>query len=109
MAIEEVSLYEDIIRLSSGLEYGTRKVFECTLIVNDFQLRAMVVNSLTLNRDYRDSYGDNLIIEVMVSMGTYMHKIFPQRQRLRVQLKTCLLYTSPSPRDRQKSRMPSSA
>ena len=26
-----------------------------------------------------------------------------------VLLKTCLLYTSPSPRDRQKSRMPSSA
>ena len=26
-----------------------------------------------------------------------------------LQLKTCLLYTSPSPRDRQKSRMPSSA
>ena len=25
------------------------------------------------------------------------------------QLKSCLLYTSPSPRDRQKSRMPSSA
>ena len=24
-------------------------------------------------------------------------------------IKTCLLYTSPSPRDRQKSRMPSSA
>ena len=24
-------------------------------------------------------------------------------------LRTCLLYTSPSPRDRQKSRMPSSA
>ena len=24
-------------------------------------------------------------------------------------VKTCLLYTSPSPRDRQKSRMPSSA
>ena len=26
-----------------------------------------------------------------------------------VAVKTCLLYTSPSPRDRQKSRMPSSA
>ena len=26
-----------------------------------------------------------------------------------VQYKSCLLYTSPSPRDRQKSRMPSSA
>ena len=28
---------------------------------------------------------------------------------LRTQLFICLLYTSPSPRDRQKSRMPSSA
>ena len=27
----------------------------------------------------------------------------------RVEVVTCLLYTSPSPRDRQKSRMPSSA
>ena len=27
----------------------------------------------------------------------------------RQELETCLLYTSPSPRDRQKSRMPSSA
>ena len=29
--------------------------------------------------------------------------------RVHVKLDTCLLYTSPSPRDRQKSRMPSSA
>ena len=36
----------------------------------------------------------------------------PQQLRAYVRLqqsKTCLLYTSPSPRDRQKSRMPSSA
>ena len=26
-----------------------------------------------------------------------------------IEIKSCLLYTSPSPRDRQKSRMPSSA
>ena len=31
------------------------------------------------------------------------------RGRTIVQMSTCLLYTSPSPRDRQKSRMPSSA
>ena len=30
-------------------------------------------------------------------------------KEIRVRPKTCLLYTSPSPRDRQKSRMPSSA
>ena len=31
------------------------------------------------------------------------------REHVLEYLKTCLLYTSPSPRDRQKSRMPSSA
>ena len=31
------------------------------------------------------------------------------RRNLRDDYTTCLLYTSPSPRDRQKSRMPSSA
>ena len=33
----------------------------------------------------------------------------PQPPSLKELLKDCLLYTSPSPRDRQKSRMPSSA
>ena len=31
------------------------------------------------------------------------------QQLRKVKFSTCLLYTSPSPRDRQKSRMPSSA
>ena len=34
---------------------------------------------------------------------------FADEERGEVTLGTCLLYTSPSPRDRQKSRMPSSA
>ena len=33
----------------------------------------------------------------------------PNREGLLETPKSCLLYTSPSPRDRQKSRMPSSA
>ena len=31
------------------------------------------------------------------------------KEIIKTDLKNCLLYTSPSPRDRQKSRMPSSA
>ena len=37
--------------------------------------------------------------------GTYFYKNMTQEKMNRI----CLLYTSPSPRDRQKSRMPSSA
>ena len=44
--------------------------------------------------------------------GVFKGKLEKQKQDLKKELeraKTCLLYTSPSPRDRQKSRMPSSA
>ena len=36
-------------------------------------------------------------------------KAFESLRRTKVFLKACLLYTSPSPRDRTRSRMPSSA
>ena len=36
-------------------------------------------------------------------------KVNKNESSLRASIKACLLYTSPSPRDRQKSRMPSSA
>ena len=38
-----------------------------------------------------------------------MRAVSPKMQALKEQFGDCLLYTSPSPRDRQKSRMPSSA
>ena len=41
------------------------------------------------------------------STNTVVHEFELELEQLRS--KVCLLYTSPSPRDRQKSRMPSSA
>ena len=46
------------------------------------------------------------------SMGTGNPKVVTnllRRVAVRAKIKTCLLYTSPSPRDRTRSRMPSSA
>ena len=45
------------------------------------------------------------LAELLLSKGYQVHGIV-RRASL---FNTCLLYTSPSPRDRQKSRMPSSA
>ena len=41
------------------------------------------------------------VVKSPAQLGNAMYEIFKDRN--------CLLYTSPSPRDRQKSRMPSSA
>ena len=49
--------------------------------------------------------------EVKFGGGKTIRDGMAQSQRTRAEgvVDTCLLYTSPSPRDRQKSRMPSSA
>ena len=46
-----------------------------------------------------------LILKKMTQLETKLSDLEGERIRVR----DCLLYTSPSPRDRQKSRMPSSA
>eukprot|EP00828_Plagiopyla_frontata_P009599 TRINITY_DN14961_c0_g1_i1.p3 TRINITY_DN14961_c0_g1~~TRINITY_DN14961_c0_g1_i1.p3 ORF type:complete len:130 (-),score=28.40 TRINITY_DN14961_c0_g1_i1:41-430(-) len=53
---------------------------------------------------------ENLQIEPSLHQNEQIQEEFPQLQQQSQQNNiTCLLYTSPSPRDRQKSRMPSSA
>ena len=50
---------------------------------------------------------DKIIIDTIVELDTDRAKKNCAKSGLTKE--TCLLYTSPSPRDRQKSRMPSSA
>ena len=47
--------------------------------------------------------------DIRVYNGDLEHFVSAQSQGISVRVINCLLYTSPSPRDRQKSRMPSSA
>ena len=51
---------------------------------------------------------DWLVVDLDSTNGTWVNEERVQTQRLNCGDR-CLLYTSPSPRDRQKSRMPSSA
>ena len=46
---------------------------------------------------------------VVITRGVDLHNISNCHSNTRADSTACLLYTSPSPRDRQKSRMPSSA
>ena len=61
------------------------------------------------------TYPDEMEQEVLLSARTDFDEItiipavYEAEQRLSKPIDICLLYTSPSPRDRQKSRMPSSA
>ena len=45
----------------------------------------------------------------MAAVTNVLQQLINENDRLSTMVSGCLLYTSPSPRDRQKSRMPSSA
>ena len=49
------------------------------------------------------------IKDMIMGYEAEMQKQVTERWKVDMQSDSCLLYTSPSPRDRQKSRMPSSA
>ena len=71
------------LRRSRKNDWSRRLIEENNLTPNDFILPIFLID------------GKNKKQEIKSMPGVYRY--------------TCLLYTSPSPRDRQKSRMPSSA
>ena len=52
---------------------------------------------------------DPQALDLVTSASNLRSQVFHIPRKSRWEVKDCLLYTSPSPRDRQKSRMPSSA
>ena len=52
---------------------------------------------------------ENFYEELMIILSTELAKPFNEQIYTPTQMLNCLLYTSPSPRDPTKSRMPSSA
>ena len=62
--------------------------------------------------DYNLSLGDSKRMQISISQCQFLHliiKVSKIKKVLEIGTFTCLLYTSPSPRDLSTSRMPSSA
>ena len=74
---------------------ATRTTAEWKVELNEAAIPVTAVNSLE----------DLLDDEQLKATGFWRLEDHPSEGQIRI----CLLYTSPSPRDRQKSRMPSSA
>ena len=63
----------------------------------------------TIKRMSREQVAKKVGLEDGVSELEHIMGVISEHVGSRKRSKSCLLYTSPSPRDRQKSRMPSSA
>ena len=88
-----------------GDRLGTKRVFLSALVIfTCASALCGLASSLPMLIGFRLLQG--MGGGAMTPVGTaILYRTFPPAERIQV----CLLYTSPSPRDRQKSRMPSSA
>ena len=93
------------ILLSSACRAGI-SVGECAAIGQAGRRSSTALLGFSTMVAAKHCMGIGMAILVPMIIGSTDHEL---NGLLRVQLWTCLLYTSPSPRDRQKSRMPSSA
>ena len=71
-------------------------------------------NDSFLDRNPKDQLSDasfwkNAEDAQKFATGIYLYLIEPENHTIMTDCYTCLLYTSPSPRDMRRSRMPSSA
>ena len=71
------------------------------------EMRQVVENSKPADPDHRDTW-ENLVERTSEIVRAY-DALLPARRAIEGNNKSCLLYTSPSPRDATLSRMPSSA
>ena len=99
--------YADMMRLQQD-NYGKMSTTELVNLIHDFyerEIRPMGYDEWTKTSIARHILFHQNDEDVMMQETTDM--LYAQLQSIRS--RTCLLYTSPSPRDRTRSRMPSSA
>ena len=87
-------------------------IYQPNLKVYELKSLKLYINNF---RDIKISHEEvvNRIMDDLVNEGSphwiHLNAAFNPRGNVSMQLDICLLYTSPSPRDRTRSRMPSSA
>ena len=112
LLLEQAQPGDTIITLEvSRLARSTKQLCEIIDTIGQKRLCLVIVGSITM--DCRNGHADPMTEAFLQMAGVFSQlELAMIRARVRsgmANARACLLYTSPSPRDRQKSRMPSSA
>ena len=93
---------------NKGLKINATSTSKEIIIKENKRIKIKTIDGLELKGRFK-TYGENFIIIDDVKVDLQHIKELKRNPLLTSILSTCLLYTSPSPRDRTRSRMPSSA
>ena len=99
--------------------FGHRRLYNDLLLLH--VIRDQLVHKGAAYRDFRGAFHQRELVDLKLGnrlsknrplpaiLGGYIQQVFGLRDDTYGNYQPCLLYTSPSPRDRTRSRMPSSA
>ena len=101
------TLYDVTVQMMSGLPFSCTTKLEAPRLIVDVAIERLTsIEDDVVTFRSRNINGSGVGFDVRMQDGFIG---FERGSDVEVDLGGCLLYTSPSPRDRQKSRMPSSA
>lgn len=103
MAVDSTLLMREV---SSILESGqgvSHYHVECVIKAGDEWITPTRLDLYSLERDYEHGYGDVLVLEMIMGLGTYAYKLFPKRDQLWVDITSTPLYENS---DAQRSDIP---
>ena len=104
----EASIGVSVTKEGNEIEFIAKKIGIATNNVAEYKsLRAALIHCVENKITDVCIFLDSLLVVQQVNEKFKVRS--DNLKELNAQCKDCLLYTSPSPRDRQKSRMPSSA
>ena len=116
----EVILASDDDREGEKISYCVAQLFKLDINktkritfneITETAIQNAIKNPRTINMDIVNAQQARQILDILVGfkVSPMLWKFVSTPKGKEYALSACLLYTSPSPRDRQKSRMPSSA
>ena len=81
-----------------------------TIVIILLSIIVLLLGFTTLNLLRKNEKAEDIVVGYLTYLDQISRVIEAADIKIKkIDIKGCLLYTSPSPRDRQKSRMPSSA
>jgi hypothetical protein len=92
MTVENTALQEEVDEITSQQAKPVHFRWEALIsMTGQVDIDVMKVMGLDFNRDYEKNVGDEIMVELVLPMGTYQHQVLPNKSNLTITLKRTLL------------------
>ncbi len=86
MAIEDTSLMREVEAIINSGKSPVSFYWHAEILANEEIIRPLRLLSIDNMRNYDDSYGDEIVVEVLMGAGSFAHDVYPFKHNLQITL-----------------------